>query len=181
MLAELLKKSKRFKWTDQCQKSFEILNQKLTKAPILTLPDMAKPFTLYKDASGIAIGVVLTGRKMNDAERRYPIFYQELLAIIHAIKIWKHYLKNNEFEVTINHYYPFLQELESRQYRWAMIFEDFKPKLTYQARKENVVADALSRLPQAFNISVIQGSFRQEVHKAQEQDKWCPKTRKALE
>ena len=59
-LTELLKKSKRFKWTDQCQKSFEILKQKLTKAPILTLPDMAKPFTLYTDASGIAIGAVLT-------------------------------------------------------------------------------------------------------------------------
>eukprot|EP01018_Ginkgo_biloba_P005518 Gb_15364 [translate_table: standard] len=54
-----------------------------------------------------------------------------------------------------------------------MIFEEFKPKLTYLAGKENVVADALSRLPQAFNISVIQGSFRQEIQKAQEQDKWC--------
>eukprot|EP01018_Ginkgo_biloba_P010340 Gb_18721 [translate_table: standard] len=175
-LTELLKKSKRFKWTEQCQKSFEILKQKFTEAPILTLPDTAKPFTLYTDASGIAVGAVLTQegkviayerRKMNDAERRYPIFDQELLAVIHAIKIWKHYLKNNDFEVITDHKpllsFPPKAELSSRQYRWAMLFEEFKPKLTYLEGKENVVADGLSRLPQAFNISLIQGSFRQEL------------------
>eukprot|EP01018_Ginkgo_biloba_P003633 Gb_16330 [translate_table: standard] len=193
-LTELLKKSKRFKWTEQCQTSFDILKHKLTEALILTLPDVAKPFTLYIDASGVAIGVVLTkegkviayeSRKMNEAEMRYPICDQELLAIIHVIKIWKHYLKNNDFEVITGHKpllsFPPKAELGSRQYRWAMISEEFKPKLTYQSGKENVVADALSRLPQAFNTLVIQGSFRQEIQKAQEQDEWCQESRKALE
>jgi len=175
-LTELLKKSKRFKWTEQCQKSFDTLKKKLIEAPILTLSNMAKPFTLYTDASGVAIGAVLTregkviayeSRKMNEAERGYPIFYQELLAIIHAIKIWKHYLKNNDFEVITDHKpllsFPPKAELGSRQYKWTMIFEEFKPKLTYQVGKENVVENDLSRLPQAFNISVIQGSFRHEI------------------
>eukprot|EP01018_Ginkgo_biloba_P008930 Gb_12471 [translate_table: standard] len=163
-LTELLKK-----WTDQCQASFDILKQMLTEAPILTLPNMARPFTLFTDASEVPIGVVSTqdeiviayeSRKKNEAERRYPIFDQELLAIIHVIKIWKHYLKNNDFEVTTEHKpllsFPLKEELGSRQYRWAMIFEEFKPKLTYQAGKENVVVDTLSRLPQALNISIIQ-------------------------
>eukprot|EP01018_Ginkgo_biloba_P030965 Gb_34555 [translate_table: standard] len=122
---------------------------------------------------------------MNDAEKRYPIFDQELLAVIHAIKIWKHYLKNNDFEVIMDHK-PLLSflpkaKLGSRQYRWAMIFEEFKPKLMYLAGKENVVEDALSRLPQDFNISVIQGSLQQEIQKAQEQDKWCQEIMQALE
>lgn len=73
---------------------------------------MEKPFTLYTDASGVEIGAILTqegkviayeSRKMNEAERRYPIFDQELLAIIHTIKIWKHCLKNNDFEVITDH------------------------------------------------------------------------------
>eukprot|EP01018_Ginkgo_biloba_P004724 Gb_28015 [translate_table: standard] len=193
-LTELLKKSKRFKWTDQCQKSFDILKQKLTDAPILTLPDMEKPFTLYTDASGIAIGVVLTqqgkviayeSRKMNDAEKKYPIFDQELLAIIHAIKIWKHYLKNNEFEVITDHKplvsFPPKAELGSKQYRWAMIFEEFKPKLTYQAGKRKRSGRCFIKVTLGFNISMVQGSFRQEIQKAQEQDKWCQETRNILE
>lgn len=65
---------------------------------------MARPFKIYSNASGVAIGVVLTqdkkvvayeSRKMYEVEQRYPIFDQELLAIIHAIKTWKRYLKNN--------------------------------------------------------------------------------------
>eukprot|EP01018_Ginkgo_biloba_P010329 Gb_18718 [translate_table: standard] len=123
-------------------------------------------------------------RKMNEAERRYPIFDQEILAIIHAIKIWKHYLKNNDFELIIGHKpllsFPPKAKLGSRQYRWAMIFEEFKPKLTYRERKENELADALSRLPQALNISVIQGSFRQDIQRPRK-DKWCQETRKAIE
>eukprot|EP01018_Ginkgo_biloba_P003621 Gb_16314 [translate_table: standard] len=136
---------------------------------------MEKPFTLYIDASGIEIGTVLTqerkviayeSRKMNDVEKRYPIFDQELLAILHAIKIWKHYLKNNEFEVIqiINHYYLSTKSrigIKTIQMGYDIL--EFKPKLTYQAGKENVVANDLSRLPQGFNISVIQGSFRQEI------------------
>eukprot|EP01018_Ginkgo_biloba_P010336 Gb_18708 [translate_table: standard] len=191
---KLLKKSKRFKSMNQCQASFEILKQKLTEAPILTLPDMARPFTLFTNASGVSIGAVLTqdgkviayeSRKMNEAEGRYPIFDQELLAMIHAIKIWKYYLKNNDFEVITDHKpllsFPRKAKLGSRQYRWAMIFEEFKPTLTYQVGKEYVVAGALSRLPQALNISVIQGYFREDIQRAQENDKCCQESRKALE
>jgi len=71
---------------------------------------MAKPFTLIIDASRKEVltqdGKVITyeGRKRNEAERRYPIFDQELW----AIKIWKNYLKNNDFEV-MSHYHPFHQ------------------------------------------------------------------------
>ena len=48
-----------------------------------------------------------------------------------------------------------------------MIFEEFGPKLTYKVGKENVVVDALLRLPQVNNILVVKGSFRQEIKEAQ--------------
>ena len=99
-------------------------------------------------------------------------------------KTWKHYLKNDDFEVVTNHKpllsFPPKSELGSRQYRWAVIFEAFRPKLTYKVGKENVVADALSRLPQVNNISSVQGSFRQEIQEAQEKDKWCQEIRQAI-
>eukprot|EP01018_Ginkgo_biloba_P039789 Gb_05221 [translate_table: standard] len=176
-------------------------------------------FTLYTDASGVAIGVVLTqdgkvvdyeSRKMNEVEQRYPIFDQELLAIIHAIKTWKHYLKNNDFEVVIDHKpllsFPPKTKLGSRQYRWAMIFKEFRPKLTYKVRKQNVVINALSRLPQVNNISMVkgagkenvvadalsrilqansvslvEGTFRKEIADAQKVDKWCQEVVQTVE
>eukprot|EP01018_Ginkgo_biloba_P018667 Gb_31742 [translate_table: standard] len=184
----------RFKWMNQCQASFDILRQKLTEAPILTLPDMARPCTLFIDASGVAIGAILTqdgkviayeSRKMNEAERRYPIYDQELLEIVHAIKIWKHYLKNNDFEVVTDHK-PLLSfspegGLGSRQYRWAMFFEEFRPKIIYRVGKENVVADSLSRIQLANSVSLVEGTLRKEIADAQKVYKWCQGIVQAIE
>jgi hypothetical protein len=47
----LLAKKVEFKWTPACQKSFETLKEKLTKAPVLILPDVHKSFSVYCDAS----------------------------------------------------------------------------------------------------------------------------------
>jgi hypothetical protein len=47
----LLAKKVEFKWTPACQESFELLNQKLTTTPMLVLPDVHKPFSVYCDAS----------------------------------------------------------------------------------------------------------------------------------
>eukprot|EP01018_Ginkgo_biloba_P018968 Gb_14602 [translate_table: standard] len=146
-----------------CKEEIEYLGHIVSAKGISVDPKKVKAVKEWRTPASVHEVRSFLG-KMNDAKKRYSIFDQELLAVIHAIKIWKHYLKNNDFE-----------------YRWAMIFEEFKPKLTYLVGKENVMADALSRLPQAFNISVIQGSFRQEIQKAQEQDKWCQETRTSLE
>jgi hypothetical protein len=48
---ELLAKKVEFNWTPTCQESFEMLKKKLTTTPILILPDVHKPFSVYCDAS----------------------------------------------------------------------------------------------------------------------------------
>jgi hypothetical protein len=55
----LLAKKVEFKWTPACQKSFETLKEKLTTTPILSLPDVHKPFSVYCDASYTGLGCVL--------------------------------------------------------------------------------------------------------------------------
>jgi hypothetical protein len=55
----LLAKKVEFKWTPTCQESFEMLKQKLTIAPVLVLPDVHKPFSVYGDASYTRLGCVL--------------------------------------------------------------------------------------------------------------------------
>ena len=39
-MTELLKKDKKFEWTEDCEKSFNELKIRLTLAPMLTLPDI---------------------------------------------------------------------------------------------------------------------------------------------
>jgi hypothetical protein len=58
-MTELLKKDKKFKWTSACEASFQELKKRLTTAPILVMPDMEKPFSIYCDPSGQGLGCVL--------------------------------------------------------------------------------------------------------------------------
>ena len=59
-MENMLKKDVSFFWDDECQKSFELLKEKMVSAPILIFPDWAKLFHVHVDASGIALGAVLT-------------------------------------------------------------------------------------------------------------------------
>jgi hypothetical protein len=58
-MTELLEKDKEFKWTSACESSFQELKKRLTTTPILVMPDMEKPFSIYCDASGQGLGCVL--------------------------------------------------------------------------------------------------------------------------
>ena len=58
-MIELLKKDKKFEWTEDREKSFNELNTRLTSAPVLTLPDIYRSFDVYCDASRKGIGCVL--------------------------------------------------------------------------------------------------------------------------
>jgi hypothetical protein len=51
-MTELLKKGKTFEWTPRREASFQELKKRLTTAPVLTMPDMERPFSIYCDASG---------------------------------------------------------------------------------------------------------------------------------
>ena len=58
-MTELLKKDRKFEWTDDCEASFNELKTRLTTAPVLVLPDAAKSYDVYCDASRRGLGAVL--------------------------------------------------------------------------------------------------------------------------
>jgi hypothetical protein len=58
-MTELLKKEKKFNWTESCERSFQELKRRLTTAPVLTLPDIQRDFVVYCDASRQGLGCVL--------------------------------------------------------------------------------------------------------------------------
>ena len=104
-MTELLKKEKKFVWTESCERSFQELKKRLTTAPVLTLPDIHRDFVVYCDASRQGLGCVLmqdgkvvayASRQLKPHEQNYPTHDLEFAAIVHALKIWRHYLIGNK-------------------------------------------------------------------------------------
>jgi hypothetical protein len=100
-MTELLKKDNKFVWTPKCEESFQVIKKKLTTAPVLTLPDIHQSFVIFCDASRQGLGCVLmqnekviayASRLLKPHEQIYPTHDLELVAIVHALKIWRHSL-----------------------------------------------------------------------------------------
>ena len=100
-MTELLKKDKKFVWTEDCERSFNGLKIRLTSAPVLTLPDIYNSFDVYCDTFRKGLGCVLmqdgkvvayASRQLRQHEGNYPTHDLELVAVVHALKIWRHYL-----------------------------------------------------------------------------------------
>jgi len=100
-LTNLLKKANKFEWTEKYERAFQELRQRLTTAPILTLPGEGKEYTIYSDASKNGLGYVLmqedkivayASRQLKPYEKNYPTRDLELAPVVFALKIWRHYL-----------------------------------------------------------------------------------------
>ena len=154
----LTRKGVKFEWTDKCEESFQTLKEKLTSAPILTLPEGNKGFEVYSDDSYQGLGCVLmqhkrvvayTSRQLKKHELNYPTYDLELAAVIFALKTWSHYLYGATCQIFTDHKslkYLFTQkELNLRQRRWMELLKDYDCTINYHPGKANVVADALSR------------------------------------
>jgi hypothetical protein len=107
-MTSLQAKKVEFKWTRECQESFETLKKKLTTTPLSILPDVHKPFSVYCDASYTRLGCVLmqegrvvaySSRQLKIHEKNYPIHDLELAAVVHALKTWRHYLYGQKCDI----------------------------------------------------------------------------------
>ena len=149
------------------------MKRRLTSAPILIVSDRGQGYTVYCDASRAGLGCVLmqSGRviaygscQLKNHEQNYPTQDMELVAIVFALKIWRHYLYGEEFEVYSDHKslkYIFTQrDLNMRQRRWMKFLEDYDFTLHYHPGKANVVADALSRKSRGVLASIASREWR---------------------
>ena len=157
-MTRLLQKNVKFEWSEKCQRSSDKLKAFLTEAPILTQPTYGKEYVIFSDASLKGLGCVLmqegkvvayASRQLKPHEKNYPMHDLELVEIVFALKIWRHYLYREKCFIYIDHknrkYFPSQRELNLRQRRWMELIKDYDCMIDYHPGKANVVADALSR------------------------------------
>ena len=161
----LLKQNAKFVWTDECQKAFEELKQRLISAPILSLPDFSRPFYLTTDASQFAISYILSqkdeqgresviayaGRGLRGPELRYAVTEKECLAIVEGVRHFHTYLASNPFFVVTDHRAnTYLNTMKlsgnSRLARWTLALQPYRFTLIYKKGESLTSADCLSRL-----------------------------------
>ena len=136
-MTRLTRKEVKFDWDDKCEEAFQELKRRLTSAPILIVPDRGWGYTVYCEASRAGLGCVLMQservvaygfRQLKNLEHNYPTRDMVLAAVVFALKIWRHYLYGEEFEVYSDHkslQYIFTQrDLNMRQRRWMEFLEN---------------------------------------------------------
>jgi hypothetical protein len=154
----LIKKNVGFRWGEEQEKAFQLIKEKLTNAPLLSLPNFSKTFEIECDALGVGIGAVLMqegqpiayfSEKLSGAALNYPTYDKELYTLVRALETWQHYLWPKEFVIHTNHeslkHLKGQHKLNKRHARWVEFIETFPYVIRYKQGKENVVADALSR------------------------------------
>ena len=143
------------------------------EAPILKIADPEKDCVIWTDACKEGLDGILTqeghvicyeSRKLKEHEKNYATHDLELAAIIHALKMWRHYLMGRKFELrTYCHGLKYLFDqpnLNARQARWLELISEFDFDIMYVKGKGNRVADALSRrMHVVFTAAVSSGKL----------------------
>ncbi|XP_072015789.1 uncharacterized protein [Amphiura filiformis] len=155
-------KPNKIEWGDSQARAFQTLKTKLTRSPILPLPDLKKEFVIRTDASDNGIGAVLMqecmgilfpvyyiSKKLKKCERAYSTMEKECLAIVWAVQKLSTYLYGKEFTVQTDH-----QPLScikrskianGRIMRWALTLQPYRYRVEVIKGSQNIGADYMSR------------------------------------
>lgn len=193
-LTSLLRKGKKFIWSDETQQAFEDIKSCLIKSPILACPNFEKPFTISCDASTIGLGAVLSqvtedggetviayaSRTLTCAEQKYSATERECLGVIWAVEKFRPYVEGSKFTIVTDHYSLLwlhnLKDPQGRLARWALRLQPYNFDLVHRKGTEHTVPDMLSRLPQLSDIepaSILQ--LTEEVGETEPVDAWYRK------
>lgn len=152
-------------WTTSASEQFENCKKLMADATLLAHPKWDAKLIVQCDASDYAIGGALFqmvddelqplsffSRKLSPAECRYSAYDRELLAMYATIKHFRYLLEAREFDLLTDHKpltYAFKQKPEKatpRQFRQLDFISQFTTSILHIKGKENILADALSRI-----------------------------------
>ena len=116
-LNDLLRKNKRWEWTDECLKAVNTAKQLLTTSKLLTHYNPELPVRLAADTSHYGLGAVIshvlpngeerpiafTSRSLSPSERNYSQIDKEALALIYGVQKFHNYLFGRKFTLVTDH------------------------------------------------------------------------------
>lgn len=164
-LTNLTREGVPFEWGENEQAAFTDLRDALVGRDVLAYPDFSRPFELTTDACNYGMGAVLAQRDSQNrvrpvafaaktfgvTEENYPITEKELCAVVWACNHFRVYLESKRFKLFTDHkalnWMLTTSKLNPKMARWVTTLQGFKFDIAHVKGKENVVADALSRLP----------------------------------
>jgi hypothetical protein len=178
-ITSLQKKGTKFNWSHKCQDSFNKLKELLTTTPILKVAYPDKHFIVCVDASKKGLGGILSqeghiicyeSQKLKEHEQKYITHDLELAIVIHALKMWRHYIMGSKFLLLTDNNgvkYLFSQpDLNARKARWLAFLRKFDFEVRHIKGKENKVEDALSRRVHGLfeiNVSRTESDLKQRI------------------
>ena len=159
-LTTLLKKHSLFIWTPDHDSAFQTLKTALYQAPVLALPNFAKPFSIETDASELGVGAVLMqdghplaflSKALGSKSRGLSTYEKEFMAILLVVQLWRPYLQFQEFVIlTDQKSLTQLTDQRLHTYWQQRVFSKLlglQYRIVYRSGSDNRVADALSRHP----------------------------------
>jgi hypothetical protein len=158
-LHKLTQKEVQFVWSPEARIAFNKLKKELCSNCVLQLPKDVKTFVVSTDASNNAVGAVLeqegqpiafASRLLRSAETKYSVIEKECLALVFAMKQFRHYLLGRKFQLQTDHK-PLVwikSNIDNpRISRWALALQEYDYEIQYKPGLQNIVADTLSREP----------------------------------
>lgn len=154
-----------FNWTDECQNAFLCAKSLLCSAPVLSAPEMDRPFKLEVDSSATGVGAVLLqdgadgishpvsyfSAKFNRHQMNYSTIENETLAMLLALQHFYVYVGCTTIPVTVyTDHNPlfFFYKMYNHNQRlkcWALMAQHYNAEIRHKRGSDNIVADALSR------------------------------------
>ena len=150
-----------FTWTTDCQQAFDQMKALVSSDALLAFPDHTQPFDVETDASEYQLGSVIKqngrpvayySRKLNLAQHKYTTIEKELLSIVETFKEFRTILLGSHIRVHMDHKnltHQLTDFTTQRVLCWCLLLEEFNPTFLYKAGPDNVLANALSRVPMA--------------------------------
>ena len=165
-LTNLLSPKALFDWSVACQEAFDNVKSLLASAPVFSAPNFDCPFSVAVDASESGAGAVLLqlgsdgvehpvgyfSKKFNRHQRIYSTVEREALALILAVQHFEVYLGGSlaPIEVYTDHnplvFISRMKNQNQRIMRWSLVLQQYPLRITHIRGKDDIVADALSRV-----------------------------------
>ena len=174
-LRALCKKATLFAWESAQQAAFEAIKKEITSAPVLAYFDKSKTSIIQSDASKKGLGavilqdgrpVVYSSRSLTETEQRYSNIERELLSVVFALERFHHYVYGYTVTVQTDHkplvsiWKKSIASNSPRLQRLLLRLSQYDVNIDYLKGKDNVVADALSRLsPQPTKESEVEEDY----------------------